>query len=449
MGMRSLLNEASRQRFSWDFLQISSACITAFYLPYCLLFTEISWQQLDLWVTLSIIGLFDIGIQIRTPYELNGVHKTNPEDIRKHYIYSWLAPDLVSNLCILVATFVPGAACLQLIRSSQIFRILSRWDNIQAFPPLLLRISRYSIGLLVITNWISAAWLWIGLSERSEASWIARAGLQSESHAKQYLMSVYWSVTTLASVGYGDITPKTNIEIIAAIFVMGAGVLLFAFAIGNVVAFAKQLDDGKSEYRMKEAGIRRYLAFNGVNQETLTGLRRFSEYRWKQSRGVDPNAIIRQLPSAIQSEILTEILNRSIQNVPLFNLAPQALRKRLLVLLKPEIYPPGTEILAADEPGNEIVFITHGQANLETDESVEPELWSYGPGEYFGDLSFFLKERRNSSVVAQTYVEAFILERHLFDTLKKQDPRLREVVQSMATSQGSRNQELLMAGVII
>lgn len=449
MGIKSLLNEDSRQRFSWDFLQISSACITAFYLPYCLLFTDISWQQLDLWFALSIIGLFDIGIQIRTPYELNGVHNANPEDIRKHYIYSWLAPDLVSNLWILVAMFVPGAACLQLIRSSQIFRILSRWDNIQAFPPLLLRISRYSIGLLVITNWISAAWLWIGLSERSEASWIARAGLQSESHAKQYLMSVYWSVTTLASVGYGDITPKTNQEIIAAIFVMGAGVLLFAFAIGNVVAFAKQLDDGKSEYRMKEAGIRRYLAFNGVNQETLTGLRRFSEYRWKQSRGVDPNEIIRQLPSAIQSEILTEILNRSIQNVPLFNLAPQALRKRLLVLLKPEIYPPGTEILAADEPGNEIIFITHGQAHLTTDESVDPELWSYGPGEYFGDLSFFLKERRNSSVVAQTYVEAFILERHLFDALKKQDPRLREVVQSMATRQGSRNQALLMAGVII
>jgi hypothetical protein len=449
MGIKSLLNEDSRQRRSWDFLQISSACITAFYLPYCLLFAEAGWQQFDLWVTLSTIGLIDSGIQIQTPYELNGVYKTNPEDIRKHYIHSWLAPDLISNLCILAATFVPGAGCLQLIRSSQIFRILSRWDNIQALPPLLLRICRYSIGILVITNWISAAWLWIGLSEKSGANWIARAGLQSESHAKQYLMSVYWSVTTLASVGYGDITPKTNLEIIAAIFVMGAGVLLFAFAIGNVVAFAKQLDDGKSEYRMKEAGIRRYLAFNGVSPSTLTGLRRFSEYRWNQSRGIDPNAIIRQLPSTIQSEILTEILNRSIQNVPLFNLAPQALRNRLLILLRPEIYPPGTQILSDDEPGNEIVFITRGQAQLETSESLESALYAYGPGEYFGDLSFFLKERRNSSVVAQTYVEAFVLERHLFDTLKKQDPRLREVLQAMAASQTGRNQALLMAGIII
>ncbi|MFZ9566099.1 MAG: cyclic nucleotide-binding domain-containing protein [Vulcanococcus sp.] len=449
MGLKSLLNEASPQRICWDILQIASGSITAFFLPYCLLSPSTSQQQWDLWITLSVIGLLDAAIQLQTPYEARGEIETSPTKIRQHYYSTWLASDLIGNFATFATPLMPWAGCLQLLRSSQVFRVLSKWENLQTTSPLLLRICRYSFALLMITNWISAAWLWIGLNEKSEASWIARAGLQSHSHAKQYLMSVYWSVTTLASVGYGDITPKTNLEIIAAILVMGAGVLLFAFAIGNVVAFVRQLDNGKSEYRIREAGMRRYLSFNGVTPETLSRLRRFSDYRWGQSQGVDPNQIIRELPASIQSEVLTEILQRSIQHVPLFQHAPVALRNRLLILLRPQIYPPGTSILEADEPGNEIVFITHGLAALETTEAIEDEAIEFRPGEYFGDLSFFLKEVRNSTVVAKTYVEAFILQRDLFDNLMKQDSRLHAVLQAMASGQSSRNQLLLMAGVII
>jgi CRP-like cAMP-binding protein len=121
------------------------------------------------------------------------------------------------------------------------------------------------------------------------------------------------------------------------------------------------------------------------------------------------------------------------------------------MLLRPEFFPPGSIILSQDEPGDEIVFITHGRARLvsEKEEEVSDSDRYFEQGDYFGDLSFFLKEHRNSSAVAETYVEAFLLNRSLFNNLIKQDPRLRTIIQTMASGQSERNQNLLLAGIIL
>lgn len=451
MRFRSLLREDSFTRKSWDAFQVCSGLVTGFGLPFYLLSPSGIKTTEGLWILLSGLGLVDIVIQSKTPFERRGELEYNPAKIFRHYQRRWLVPDLIANLSIVLSQVIPALAWLQLLRCSNLLRIMWRWENLQRLNTLVLRISRYSIIILLITCWISNIWLWIGLSNSSTDSWITRTALNDQSYERQYLMSIYWSVTTLASVGYGDITPKTDLEVIAAIIVMGLGVLLFAFAIGNVVAFVSQLDDGRSEYRMKQAGIRRYLAFNGVSPTTLSRLRQFSDYLWSQSRGARPAEILNKLPTSIRSEILSEILERSVATVPLFSKAPPTLRNRLLMLLHPEFYPPGSIILNQDEPGDEIIFITHGNVTIATDfetDLQETDL-QYKKGDYFGDLSFFLKENRNSTAIATTYVEAFILSRALFNELMQRDPRLRQVMQAMATGQTERNQSLLLAGIIL
>ena len=41
--------------------------------------------------------------------------------------------------------------------------------------------------------------------------------------SRQYLFSVYWALTTLTTVGYGDITPNTDVERWMAIFALILG----------------------------------------------------------------------------------------------------------------------------------------------------------------------------------------------------------------------------------
>ena len=83
------------------------------------------------------------------------------------------------------------------------------------------------------------------------------------------------------------------------------------------------------------------------------------------------------------------------------------------------------------------------------DRAINTSDCHYHSGEYLGDLSFFLKERRTSNVIAKEFTEALILDRGLFDQLIEQEPVLRDIIKDMASRRSERNQNLLLAGVII
>lgn len=53
---------------------------------------------------------------------------------------------------------------------------------------------------------------------------------------EQYLVSFYWSLTTLTTVGYGDVTPVTDAERKYAVFALFAGALVFATVVRHAFA---------------------------------------------------------------------------------------------------------------------------------------------------------------------------------------------------------------------
>lgn len=52
-----------------------------------------------------------------------------------------------------------------------------------------------------------------------------------------YIYSLYWAVTTIVTVGYGDITPQNEYEVLVTMFVEIAGTALFGYLI-NVIGVA-------------------------------------------------------------------------------------------------------------------------------------------------------------------------------------------------------------------
>jgi glutamate mutase epsilon subunit len=57
-----------------------------------------------------------------------------------------------------------------------------------------------------------------------------------------YLTSFYFTVTTITTVGYGDISGHTDSERIFCIIIMVAGVISFSLASGTLTSIIKNYD---------------------------------------------------------------------------------------------------------------------------------------------------------------------------------------------------------------
>jgi uncharacterized membrane protein YeaQ/YmgE (transglycosylase-associated protein family) len=50
----------------------------------------------------------------------------------------------------------------------------------------------------------------------------------------QYIYSLYWAITTIVTVGYGDITPQNEYEILVTIVIEVIGAAVFGYIINTI-----------------------------------------------------------------------------------------------------------------------------------------------------------------------------------------------------------------------
>eukprot|EP01043_Picozoa_sp_COSAG02_P043576 COSAG02_NODE_3809_length_6200_cov_16.371415_2_plen_599_part_00 len=102
--------------------------------------------------------------------------------------------------------------------------------------------------------------------------------------ATRYVVSLYWAVTTLTTMGYGDITPKVMVEYIYTIVVMLMGVSFYAYIASNVSIVLANMDEAGSEYRDNMEKLGEFMTRKRMTLPLRRRLRKYFHVYWK-SRG--------------------------------------------------------------------------------------------------------------------------------------------------------------------
>ena len=68
---------------------------------------------------------------------------------------------------------------------------------------------------------------------------------------QKFVTSVYWATVTCTTVGYGDITPTNNYELIWAMIIIIVGVCVFSYFLGDLSSNFSDLVDSANQNKVK------------------------------------------------------------------------------------------------------------------------------------------------------------------------------------------------------
>jgi len=179
------------------------------------------------------------------------------------YLQGWFWIDVPSSVPVeLIDIFVEGdndhlamLRFLRLFRLLRLLRLLKVGEYIAALEIkfdvnlTFLRIVQMLCSILFLAHMLGCFWFYlavlVGLDQDETPTWVAvyagGSGLDAPPHI-QYLYSVYWALTTLTTVGYGDITPQNNLERMYSCLALLTGSLVFATMLASVNSLVAGLD---------------------------------------------------------------------------------------------------------------------------------------------------------------------------------------------------------------
>jgi len=134
---------------------------------------------------------------------------------------------------------------------------------------------------------------------------------------KPYLTSLFFTIYTITSVGYGDVGPKNYLETCVAIFMVIILGIAWAIMLGQVCDIAADISEEESEFRLTMDGLTAMLADHLLPSTTRLRLRSFFPCsKLAQRRVHRQQKLITFMSPGMQGEVVMIPNKRWMEKVP-------------------------------------------------------------------------------------------------------------------------------------
>ncbi|XP_057422696.1 protein CNGC15a-like [Lotus japonicus] len=245
--------------------------------------------------------------------------------------------------------------------------------------------------------------------------------ITSSKFFNKYCYCLWWGLRNLSSVGQNLITSTHVAEINFAVIVAILGLVLFALLIGNMQTYLQSTTMRLEEWRIRRTDTERWMHHRQLPGYLKQSVRRHDQFRWVATRGVDEEAILRDLPADLRRDIKRHLCLNLVRQVPLFDDMDEKMLDAICERLKPSLCTPGTCLVREGDPVNEMLFIVRGRLDSCTTNGGRTGFFNssgLGSGDFCGEelLPWALDPRSTivlpsstRTVEAITEVEAFAL----------------------------------------
>ncbi|XP_062386061.1 potassium voltage-gated channel subfamily H member 8 [Sardina pilchardus] len=433
-----ILLHFSSFKAGWDWLILLATFYVAVTVPYNVCFIgddDLTRSTTVSDIAVEILFIIDIVFSFRTSYvSKSGQVIFDARQICFHYMTTWFIIDLVAALPFdLLYAFkvsvVSVVHLLKTVRLLRIIRLLQKMDRYSQHSTVVLTLLMSMFALLA--HWMACIWYVIGKKEIEanahtwDIGWLHELGKRLEapysssvnstvgvsggvasggpSLRSVYIASLYFTLSSLTSVGFGNVSANTDAEKIFSICTMLIGALMHALVFGNVTAIIQRMYSRWSLYHTRTKDLKDFIRVHHLPQQLKQRMLEYFQTTWSVNNGIDSNELLKDFPDELRSDI-TMHLNKEILELSVFSSASRGCLRSLSLHIKTTFCAPGEYLLRQGDALQALFFVCSGSMEVLKDGMV---LAILGKGDLIG-ANMSIEERvvkTNADVKSLTYCD--------------------------------------------
>ena len=278
------------------------------------------------------------------------------------------------------------------------------------------RLFFFVLTFLLMNHLCACFWYFMAkIEDFSPDSWVVRLGYIDSSNVELYIISFYWTLTTVTTVGYGDITAGTTIERIYNLFIMSFGVLLYSFAIGSLSSIVSTLDQKSEEMNQKLQILSSIKKEFNLEQNIYDKVRKVIKYDLSRNQK-DKMVFLQELPNKLRIELSQIMHDKVIQNFYFFRDQPSDFFAYVAPLLKPVKFSQNDYLYKCQDMIDEMYFVAKGTVIFCLEKKYgEKEIREIKKNNNFGEIEMCLNEKLSFNIkIKSRNCELFVLKKNDF-----------------------------------
>ncbi|KAH0656053.1 hypothetical protein KY285_030935 [Solanum tuberosum] len=290
----------------------------------------------------------------------------DPKRIALRYVKSGFIFDLISTIPLKALPQSYGyLSMFRLWRLRRVSVMFARLEKNSKFSYFGVRVVKLICVTLFAVHSAGSFYYFLAARKKdSRETWIALGNLHDMSRRRNiwdlYAMSMYWSITTLTTTGYGDLHAVATEEMIFTMMYMLFDLGLTAYIIGNMTNLVVH---GISKTQKFRDDIQAASSFAQRNKLPVR-LFKLSMMHRTDSEGLQQHGTLETLPKAIRSAISHHLFYPLVDKAYLFHGVSNDLPFQLVSEMKTEYFPPKEDVILQNEAPTDLYILVTGAVEL-------------------------------------------------------------------------------------